>query len=462
MKEKNGFDLAVIGGGPGGYIAAIKAAQLGGKVLLFEKDTVGGTCLNRGCIPTKNYLKTAECLKQIKNAGSRGIQLDSSQLSVDMPKVVAGKNEVVKKLTNGVAGLLKSYGVEVIKGLATLIKDGQISCEGKIYRAKRIILAGGSKPSIPPIPGVDHPQVLNSNQILDLEEIPKRLLIIGGGVIGCEFATAFAAFGCEVTIIEGTKQLVPTMSETIFKHLRKSLKAQGVTIFLDTQVQAIEENKDGSLTLQTSHQKTLEADKVLIATGRGPDLACLGELAREFKMESGFVAVDEEMRTNIPHIYCAGDLNGKIQLAHAAFKMGEIAAINALGGHEKVDLRYVPNCLYTLPEAAMVGLSEAEAKSKYAIAIGSFSLIANARALASGESDGYVKVIIDEKYGEILGVEIFGPLATEMISEAVMCMTMEITAYEVAQTVHPHPTYSEAFMEACADALGKALHLPKR
>ncbi len=459
---KNGFDVAVIGGGPGGYVAAIKASQLGGSVVLFEKDAVGGTCLNRGCIPTKTYVKTAEYIKHIKNARARGIQIEVSQLGVNMVDVVANKNEVVKKLTTGVAGLLESNQVKVIKGTAVLTKDGKVFCDGQSYEANNIILAGGSKPRLLNIPGIESQGVLTSDTLLDLEEVPKSLAIIGGGVIGCEFATAFAAFGSEVTIIEFTDQLVKPMGKDIYKYLRKAIKTQGIKTVLNTAVESIERSEAGMLIVKTSDQKTITADKVLLATGRSADLECLGERSDEIVMDKTFVSVECEMRTSIPNVFCIGDMNGQLQLAHAASKMGEIAAVNAMGGNEKVDLRYIANCLYTLPEAATVGLTEEAAKKEHDIAVGSFSLQANGRALASGETDGFIKVIIDKKYGEILGVQMVAPVAAEMISEAALCMSMEITAHEVSATVHPHPTYSEAFMEACADALGKCIHLPRK
>lgn len=461
-KMSETYDVGVIGGGPGGYVAAIKAAQLGGSVILFEKDTVGGTCLNRGCIPTKTYVKTAEYMHHIKNADKRGILIDPSKLGVDMVKVVDHKNQVVKKLTGGIAGLLDSHGIVRIKGTGTLTKEKKILCEGRTYHVNHIILAGGSKPVIPPIPGADNPRILVSDSILDLDQIPKTLVIIGGGIIGCEFATAFAAFGSHVSIIELADQLVPNMGKDIHKYLQKSLKAMGVKMLLKTSVQEIKEIPSGNLIMKTSDKKEIEADSILIATGRCADLESLGDLKEVINTEKGYVSVRDSMETNSPDIYCVGDMNGQSQLAHAAFKMGEVAAINAMGGNEKVDLRFVPKCLYTLPEAAVVGLSLEECEKEYDVAIGNFSFMANGRALASGETEGFVKVMIDRKYGEILGVQIVGATATEMISEAASLMAMEITAHEVANIIHPHPTYSEAFMEACADALGKCIHLPKK
>ena len=463
------YDVAVIGGGPAGYVAAIKAAQLGSSVVVFEKDTVGGTCLNRGCIPTKTYLKTAEYIHHIQSASKRGIKLASAKFEVDMTEVVAGKNGVVKKLTSGVAGLLKANSVESVKGTASLTSDGKVLCDGTVYNARKIILCGGSKAGLIPIPGIDgNPNVLTSDGILNLDKLPKHLAVIGGGVIGCELATAFRAFGSEVTIIELMDRLVPSMDAEISTSLKKSLESQGVRVLLSHKVSKVD---GGSIHLD-GEAKPIKADKILLSIGRSADLECLGEMSGRIKVERGNVCVDALMRTNIPDIYAAGDITGLSMLAHAAFKMGEVAAANAMGqnalgqnalGHsEKCDLTNVPACLYTLPEAASVGLTELEARKSHDIAVGRFPFGANGRALASGESEGFIKVIVGKKYGELLGVHIFGGAATEMIAEPASLMAMEITAHEVADIIHAHPTYSEAFMEACADALGRCIHLPPK
>jgi len=456
------YDVAVIGGGPAGYVAAIRAAQLGGKVILFEKDTVGGTCLNRGCVPTKTYVKTAETIHTIQSAASRGIRMESGPVSVDMPSVVQYKNAVVGKLTDGVAGLLKSNKIEVVKGEAALEDATHIACGGQLYEAKSAILCGGSVAGVIPIPGVENKNVLTSDAILELTEVPARLAIIGGGIIGCELAIAFSSFGSKVTVVEALDKVASTLDGEVSAAVAKSLKAAGVSLITSAKVERIED-RGGRPALHVEGHEPIEADKVLLSIGRFADLSCLGKLKGQIRTERNKVVTDDGMRTNIPNIFAAGDLVfGRVMLAHAAFKMGEVAAANALGHDEKANLRYVPSCLYTIPEAASVGLTEEQAKEKYDVAVGKFFFAANARALASGETTGFVKVLVDKKYGELLGVHIVGGPATEMITEAAALMAMEITAEEAASIIHPHPTFSEAFVEAVTDALGRCIHLPAK
>ncbi len=461
-ENKNEFDVAVIGGGPAGYVAAIKAAQLGGKVILFEKDTLGGTCLNRGCIPTKTYLKTAEYLHHIRRAGERGI-VANPEATVDMEKVVAYKNNVVKTLTSGVAGLLKSNSVQVIKGKAKLSGKNEIECDDKKYTADKVILCGGSKAGVIPIEGIDHKDVLTSDGILDITEVPERLCIIGGGVIGCELACAFSAFGSKVTVVELMDRLVANMDASISAELVKALKADGIEVQLGAQVKSIED-KDGKPVVVTDNGR-IECDKVLLSIGRTADLECLGALKDEIKTEHGKVIVNDRMETSVQGIYAAGDINGKSMLAHSAFKMAETASMNAMGHDHVCELKYTPSCIYTIPEAASVGLTEEDARQQYGdeVSVGTFPLMANGRSLASGEKAGFVKVIISKKYCGILGVHIVGADAAEMIAEPAALMSGEVTADEVADyIIHGHPTYAEAFAEACADALGRCIHLPKK
>jgi len=453
------YDVAVIGGGPAGYVAAIKAAQLGGRVVLFEKDVVGGTCLNRGCIPTKTLVKTGEILESVRRGEKRGI-CSAAPLSVDMSRAVDYKNGVVKRLTGGVAGLLKSWDIRVVKGEAEMAGEDAVLCGGEIYRAKSTLLCGGSAPAGLPIPGAGGPRVLTSDEILDLREMPKRLSIIGGGVIGCEIATAFACFGCRVTVVEMAERLLPTMDAELSEVMKKSLEGLGVAVLLSQSVKEIRE--DATVVLSDGEAA---GDSVLLATGRSANLTCLGVLRERIRVEKGKVVVDEHMRTTVPHIYAPGDINGRSMLAHAAFKMGETAAANAMGQNHVCDLDLVPGCVYTLPEVASVGLAEEEALERYgkeAVAVGRFPFAANGRALANGEPEGFVKVIADKRYGELLGVHIAGPSATETIAAAAALMAAEVPVGEAAEMIFAHPTCSEAFMEACADALGMCIHLPQK
>ena len=461
MTETEGlFDVAVIGGGPAGYVAAIKAAQLGGKVALAEKDVVGGTCLNRGCIPTKAYLKNAETIEHIRHAAKRGIIIETGTLKVDMDKTVEMKNGVVRTLTGGVSSLLRSNGVKVFKGTGRIRKDKTIVIDGSAtIAASKIIFAGGSKAAKIKIPGIESPLVLTSDEMLDLKEVPAGLAIIGGGVIGVEMATAFSAFGSDVTVIELMDRIVPAMDREISAELLKTLKAKGIKVLTSKRLDRIEE-KDGKLRLHLEGGETVEADKALLSIGRIPDFDGAGEI--EFEMDGNRIKVNEKMETSVPGIYAPGDINGRNMLAHAAFKMGEVAAINAMGGNAKANLGRVPSCVYTMPEVGSVGLTEEDAKEKYDVSIGRFPFAANGRALASGEAAGFVKVIADKKYGEVLGVHIIGPNAAEMVNEAAALMEMEVTVHEIAEIIHAHPTYSEAFMEAAADSLGVCIHLPKK
>lgn len=458
------YDVAVIGGGPAGYVAAIKAAQSGGAVVLFERDTLGGTCLNRGCIPTKTYLKTAEEIETIRSAASRGIVCDPAA-SIDMPKALAHKNKVVRRLTDGVGALLKSHNIQVVYGNAAMASTTSIDCNGQLYEAASTILCGGSKPFILPIPGVQSKNVLVSDDLLQLDHVPNRLAIIGGGVIGCEMAEVFSVFGSKVTIIEAMDCLIPTMDEELSASMLSRFTKAGISVMLSQKANTISDEADSSSTVHLENGSSVCADTILLSIGRVADTDCLGALRDQVRLDRKTIAVDDHMRTSIPNIYAAGDINGRLMLAHAAFKMGETAALNALGYNAQCNLDTIPSCVYTTPEAASVGLTEAEAKRRFGqdcIAVGRFPFAANGRSLASGHMDGFVKVVTETRYGEILGVHIFGSNAAEMIAEAAVLVSSEIPAGEAADIVHPHPSFSEALMEACADALSRCIHLPKR
>lgn len=451
------YDIAVIGGGPAGYVAAIKAAQGGVKTILFEKDVLGGTCLNRGCIPTKTYLKTAETIHAIRHAALRGINLENTALSVDMKKALAEKNKVVGRLTGGVGALLKSNGVDIVKGSAVIKTDRTINADGQTYQAKDIIIATGSRASKPPIPGADMDAVITSDEILSLDKVPQRLVIVGGGVIGVEMAMVFEAFGAKVTVIELMDRLLPTMDEDISKVIAKTLKKNGVDVITGVAVDAFEKTEDGMDVIVG--QERIGADLCLISVGRAPCAKDVCEIGLD--MQKGFIKVNEYCETSAAGIYAVGDVTGEMMLAHAGSYMGEVAVANILGHRHRFNLKSIPACVYTHPEIGSVGLTEAQAKAACSVITGVFPFSANGRALASGQGDGFVKIVADQKTHAILGVHIVGPDAAELTGEAALAMRNELTADELADTTHAHPTFGEALMEAAGAALGRCVHLPR-
>lgn len=459
QQDIEAYDIIVVGGGPAGYIAAIKAARMGAKTALVEKSVVGGTCLNRGCIPTKTYLKTAEIINHIRHAASRGVMIKGSDIKIDMSKAISEKNKVVARLTGGVGALLKSSGVVVFYGEAKVHQDKTVTVGDKKMKAEKVILAAGSKAAKLDLPGMGSKKVLTSDEILDIDRVPEKLIIIGGGVIGVEMASVFNAFGSKVTIIEMMENVLPMMDADISRVMRKSLEDKGITIVTGVKLEKIEE-KEGGISVYTDTEQPIDADCALLSIGRMPDFSAVETL--DIALDRGRIKVDDTMKSSIDWLYAPGDINGRCMLAHAAFKMGEVAAKNATGHSEKVDLSCVPSCAYTSPEVGSVGMTEQKAKASHDVSIGRFPFCANGRALASGEGEGFVKVIADKKYGEVLGVHIVGPSAAELINEAAGLMAMEVTVNEIARIVHGHPTFSEAFMEAAADSIGECLHLPAR
>lgn len=455
------YHVAVIGGGPAGYFAAIRAAQLGAKVAIIEKRWYGGTCLNVGCIPTKTYLKNAEIIEAIEMGAARGINFASTKYSIDMNQVVKFKDGVVKRLTMGVEALLKSNGVDVFRGVAKINKNKDVVVDGnRIIKADKIILAGGSKVSRINIPGIDNPRILSSDELLSLKEVPETLTVIGGGVIGVEMALAMHAIGSKVTIVEMMDRIVPAIDSEASKVLADTLKKKGIKILNSVSIVGIEEAKN-KLQVKLANGEVIESDKALLSIGRVPDLEGVGEI--EFETERGKIKVDSFMETSVKGIYAPGDVNGIKMLAHVAFRMGEVAAENAVkGNHREVKLASAPSVVYTIPEVAMVGLTEEQAREKYDVRVGRFDFAANGRAMASGDNLGFVKVIADAKYGEVLGVHIVGPTAAEMINQAAALMELEITVDEVVKVIYGHPTYSEALYEAFADVLGESIHIPKK
>ncbi|ULB35887.1 dihydrolipoyl dehydrogenase [Proteiniphilum propionicum] len=462
IRLEDNYHVAVIGGGPAGYVAAIKAAQLGARVAIVEKGTFGGTCLNLGCIPSKAYLKNAEIIEHIRTASSRGIIIDSSQIRIDMEKVLEFKNSVVRKLTSGVETLLKTNGVDIYRGVGKINRNKNVVVnDTQIIKADKIILAGGSKVSKINIPGIDSDKVLTSDDLLDIREVPETLAVIGGGVIGAEMGLSFSGLGSKVIIIEMMDQIVPIFDDDVTAELTRVVKKKGIQVITSARITEIVDMGD-KLEIRIDGKEPVIADKALLAIGRVPDLDGIGEVNLE--TERGKIKVDKYMETSVKGIYAPGDVNGIKMLAHVAFRMGEVAAENAVKGNRRtIKLLSAPSVVYTLPEVAMVGLTEQQAREKYDdIRIGRFNFSANGRALASSEAVGFVKVVADNRYGEVLGVHIIGPSAAELITQASLIMEMEITVDEVVKTIYGHPTYSEAIFEAFADVLGEAVHIPKK
>lgn len=462
MEER---DIVIIGGGPAGYVAAIRAAQLGGKVTLIEKDTLGGTCLNRGCIPSKALLHSVGIYQSIQEAGHHGINV--SEVSIDLAKMMAHKNRIVAQLVGGVQSLLTGNRVEVIKGTARLNASRQIEVvdaqgQKRTFQAKKTIIATGAKPIKLPIPGADSPTgIIPAEDILNMTAIPKSLLMIGGGVVGLEMTTILARLGCKVTVVEMLPHILPAEDEELTNIITKALQDDGVTVYAGAKVTKIEDTPGGKLsTVATKDgEKKIEAETVAIAVGYRPHTTELGlEEAGIATMKSA-IQVNERMETNIPGIYAAGDCIGKIMLAYVAMVEGEVAAENVIGKESCMNYQVVPRCVYIMPEFASVGLTEADAIANgYQIKIGRFPFTANGMATILDERRGLVKIVTDTKTDQILGVHIVGPRATDLIAEATLAMKLELTPQEIIATIHSHPSLSEAVREAALDISGEMIH----
>jgi dihydrolipoamide dehydrogenase len=458
-------DVAVIGGGPGGYTAAIRAAQLGAKVACIERETeLGGTCLRVGCIPTKAWVQTAFALKEAEEHFAKfGVAVGEAKL--DFAASNAWKAGVVKQMTSGVASLFKANGVEWVKGAGRFTDAKTIAVEGgEDVSFRSAIVATGSYPLRPPIDGIDSPRCVDSTGLLAQEQVPGRLVILGGGIIGCEFASIFRRFGSEVTIVEMLDSLIPQEDADAAKELAKQFQRRGISLQLAKQCSKVAD--DGSqLTVHYGDGETVQADLMLVSVGRGPLVEGIGleEAGVEYDRRTG-IATDDHRRTSVPHIYAVGDCAGYWQLAHTAFREGEVAAENATGHDAVVDARAVPRPIYTDPEIAAVGLTEAEAREQYGddVAVGQFPWVANARAVMQDETVGWVKSIHETRYGELLGLVMVGPHVTDMVEAGVVAIDAESTVETVADGIAPHPTLSEAIKEAGLVALGRAIHIPNR
>lgn len=452
------YDIIVLGGGPGGYVAAIKGAQMGQKVCLIEKDKLGGVCLNRGCIPTKTMLKTVEIFNNIKESQLFAVtDIALENIKVDMQKLQKRKAGIVGRLTGGVADLLKANGVDVF-ACEALFRDKQtIIAGGKEITAKNIIIATGSVPMSLPISISDDAPVICSDEALDLDYLPERVAIIGGGVIGVEFAHIFRRFGADVTIIELLDGILPMFDADITRVVTGALRKSGIKLQTFSQVLSISGNK--VVYRSAAGEAELQADIILVATGRKPYTTGFGLEKTGVKTERGAIVTDYEMRTNIPGIYAIGDVNGKSMLAHTAFMEALVAIRNICGEAAEMNYERIPSCVYLHPEIAAIGLSEVEAKKKYArIKVGRFPLAANGKALVEGSTEGLIKVIVAEPYNEIVGVHIYGIHSTDMIGGISIAMQAEAAAEDIAAAIFPHPTVSEIIPEAFHAALGKAIH----
>jgi len=459
----NEKDIAVIGGGPGGYVAAIHAAHLGARVALVEKDArLGGTCLNRGCIPTKALVRAVEVLASARRAGDFGI--DIGDIAVNFPKVMARKRAVVEKLVSGVEQLMKLNRITVHRGTAHIVNPHLIKVNGEDIAAKKIIIATGSESTPLPVPGLELPGVLTTDDILELKELPKSLIVIGGSYTGAEFATIFHGLGAKVTIVKRRPLRLEPIDEEIGRRYAQTLPRQGVQVITGAPVKAIRQSEDGLRVIWDTPQgeQGVNGQAVLMATGRRPHTEGLGLAELGVNMNGPAIIANEEMKTNIEDIYAIGDVIGKSMLAHVASYEGEIAAENALGRSRRADYGAVPFCIFTQPEVAGVGITETDAEeSGQPYKVSKFPFLACGRAVAMGETAGMVKMICRADGGKVLGVHIMGAHASDLVAECALAMKLGATAKDIADTIHAHPTLPEAVREAAMGQLDGAIHFGK-
>ena len=459
--------IMVIGGGPGGYVAAIRAAQLGGEVILIEKDRIGGTCLNVGCIPTKALLHTAEIYEEAVHGADYGV---IANVRLDFAKAQERKTAVTNQLVSGVEGLLAVNKVKVISGVASFISNDTIEVKAanggtETIKADRFIIATGSVPVKPPLPGIESKQCIDSTGALNLQEVPKTMVVIGGGVIGVEIATLYSTLGCKVIIIEMQNEILPMMDGELTRIIRSKLALKGVDIYTGAKVTGIkDEGAEAKVAVQMSDGRSsvFSCEKVLISVGRKTNTDALALDRAGIINDRGRITVNDKMETNVKGIYAIGDCTGKGMLAHIASAQGEVAAENSLGHESVFDIRTNPSCVYTNPEFASVGLTEEMAKEQgLDYLVGKFPLSANGRSLIMG-GDGIIKFIVGKEYKEILGVHILGPRATDLIAECALAIQMEGTIDEIIATIHAHPTISEAVREAALSIEKRAIHMPNK
>lgn len=456
------YDTIVIGSGPGGYVAAIKASQLGQKTAIVEADNLGGICLNWGCIPTKSLLRNAEVINLLHDGKTFGFSFDN--LQVDYSVAQKRSRQVSGRMTKGISFLMKKNKIDVINGWGKLKSATEVEVEGKVYTTKNIIIATGAKARSIPGVEINGKTLLTYWETLELTEAPKSMVVVGAGAIGMEFSYVFKSYGTDVTVVEFLPAVLPLEDAEVSKEMEKQFKRQGIKLKTGTKVEKIDDHGD-SVTVTVSKDgktETIEAEKALISIGVIPNTKDIGLEAAGVKLtERGHIEVNDKMETNVPGIYAIGDVTGKLALAHVASAMGIIAA-ETIAGHPSQSLTYVnmPRCTYTHPEVASVGLTEAQAKEQgYDVKVGKFPFQANGKAVGANATMGFVKIVAENKYNEILGVHMIGSHVTDMLAGPTGMIHLESTLEELANTVHPHPTMSEVVMEAAHVALGEPIHL---
>lgn len=464
----NSYDVAILGAGPGGYFAAIRGTQLGAKVVVIEREEVGGTCLNWGCIPTKSLIASVEAYTIARRGGEFGFVV-SGEVKPDLAAMVARKEKVVDLQVKGIRGLFQSNGVTLLEGEGRLVAAGRLLIQKKgggqeDIEARKVIIATGSRPADLPNLPLDGQRILSSTEALALTEIPRSLLIVGAGVIGCEFAFLFNGLGCEVTMVEMLSHALPLEDEDISRLLERELRKRKIQLHTEQRVEGLHEDGEGNWLAVLSGGQEVRAEKILVSVGRQFNGKGIGLETLGIPVGSrGEIPVNERMETDRQGIYAIGDVVGGTLLAHVASKGGMVAAANALGGNERLDLRVVPNAIFTHPEIGSVGLKERQAREMgYAVKVGRVPYRALGKSHALGEITGEVKIVAAADSGELLGVHILGPCATELIHEAALALSMEATVEEVAEMIHAHPTLAELLMEAAHDLMGRAIHLPKK
>lgn len=463
--------IAILGAGPGGYVAAIRAAQLGARVTVVESQALGGVCLNWGCIPSKALLSVVELGEKVKKAGPMGLQI-SGPVTYDLPQMIARKNQVVAGLVKGIATLFKAWSVEYIEGMGTIqdrqtvqvtLKDG---AERSVKADAIVIATGSSWPNLPQFP-IDGSQILTSQQLLDLTAIPPRLLIVGGGIEGCEFASLYSGLGTDVTVVELMDRILPLEDEETSSTMTRELKKRHINVMTGTTVERLERN-EATVTAHFKDGTKLEVEKLLVSVGRGFNSRGIGlERVGVQTGRRGEILVNEQMQTSTPGIYAIGDVTGKAMLAHVASAQGKAAVENIMGHRTTIRYDVIPVGIFTLPEIGRVGLTESQAReraearggdSNASLKIGRFRYTALGKAQATGETTGWCKVIAEASSGKVLGVHMIGAHAADLIHEAALAMQVGATVSQVAEMIHAHPTLAEGFMEAAEDAEGKAIH----